>query len=157
MTIFHLLLVIYHRLELPPTRHTTIDGNETHRSCLRNFGRPALLCRRDFLTKIIRPSMKLAIGPLRNKKLKSRKKNTEKILLKCSQNSRKTTKIVLLFVSFRFNYTSYIILNNDQFQFYSFSSSFARSLSNLSQMSVCNFIFTHFAWYNIELFAIIDE
>lgn len=90
MTISHLLLVIYHRLELLPTRHTTKDGNEIHRDNFRNFDRPVQHDKIDFLTKIIRPNMKLAIGPLRNKNywVKIIIKKYYKRDMKLTQNSK---------------------------------------------------------------------
>lgn len=64
MIICHLLLVIYHRLEPQPTRHTTIIGTEIHHDNFRYFDQPVQHDKRDFLTKTTRLSTKLAIGHL---------------------------------------------------------------------------------------------
>lgn len=72
MTISHLLLAIYHRLEPQPTHRTTIIGTETHRDNFRNFDRPVQHDKRDFLTKIARLNTILAIGHLRNEQTRNK-------------------------------------------------------------------------------------
>lgn len=64
MIICHLLLVICHRLELPPIHHTTTNEIEIHRDNCQSFDRQVRLDKRDFLVKIVRPSMILAIDHL---------------------------------------------------------------------------------------------
>lgn len=61
MIISHWLWVIYHRLELQPTRRTTTNGTETHRDNCRSSDRRVQLDRKDFSMRIRHLGRKRAI------------------------------------------------------------------------------------------------
>lgn len=92
MTIFHLLLVIYHRLEPQPTHRTTINGTETRRDNFRNFDRLVQHDKIDFLMKIARLNTILAIGHLRQKANRSERKRKKGKRNKKREENRKSNE-----------------------------------------------------------------